>query len=123
MKKITDNKHFWKTIESNFTDKILKDEKIVLVEDDKVITAETNLAKIFKDHFENIVKAFILNVLVIRDPVVNAIKNFSQHPSILKIKENTNFSACFSFRTVSSKSRGSTLSTKQFRSHKNYAKV
>ena len=101
MKKITDNKHFWKTIESNFTGKILKDEKIVLVEDDKVITAETNLAKIFKDHFENIVKAFILNVLVIRDPVVNAIKNFSQHPSILKIKENTDSSACFLFHTGS----------------------
>ena len=32
---------------------------------------------------------------------MNAIKNFSQHPSILKIKENTNSSACFSFRTVS----------------------
>ena len=33
--------------------------------------------------------------------MANGIKNFSQHPSILKIKENTNFSACFSFRTVS----------------------
>ena len=36
-----------------------------------------------------------------REPVVNAIKNFSQRPSILKIKENTNSSACFSFHTVS----------------------
>ena len=26
MKKVTDNKHFWKTIKPNFTDKILKDE-------------------------------------------------------------------------------------------------
>ena len=34
------------------------------------------------------------------------------HPSILKIKENTNFSACFLFHK-----RGSTLSTKQFRPH------
>ena len=33
--------------------------------------------------------------------MANTIKNFSQHPSILKIKENTNSSACFSFRTVS----------------------
>ena len=57
MKKVTDNKHFWKTIKPNFTDKVLKDEKIVLVEDDKVITAETDLAKIFKDHFENIVES------------------------------------------------------------------
>ena len=64
VKKVTDNKHFWKTIKPNFTDKILKDEKIVLVEDDKVITAETDMAKIFKDDFENIVEAFILNALV-----------------------------------------------------------
>ena len=48
--KIDTDKHFWKTIKPNFTDKIVKDEKIVLV-DDKVITAEKDLGKIFKDHF------------------------------------------------------------------------
>ena len=49
--KIDTDKHFWKTVKPNFTDKIVKDEKIVLVDNDKVITAETNLEKIFKDHF------------------------------------------------------------------------
>ena len=34
----------------HFTDKILKDEKSILVENDKVITEEIDLAKIFKDH-------------------------------------------------------------------------
>ena len=29
MKKVTDNKHFWKTIKPNFTDKILKDEIMI----------------------------------------------------------------------------------------------
>ena len=105
MKELTDRKHFWKAIKSNFTDKALKNEKIVLVEDDKVITAETNLANVFKDHFENIVESLHIErpckVDFDREPVANAIKNFSQHPSILKIKENTNSSACFSFRTVS----------------------
>ena len=57
-------KHFWKTIKPNITDKVLKDEKITLVENDEVITVEVDLAKIFKDHFENIVEAFILNALV-----------------------------------------------------------
>ena len=52
VKKVTDNKDFWKTIKPNFTDKILKDEKIILAEDGKVITVETDLAKIFEDHFE-----------------------------------------------------------------------
>ena len=46
MKKVTDNKHFWKTIKPKFTYKILKDEKIILVEDDKVVTAETDLVKV-----------------------------------------------------------------------------
>ena len=45
MKKVTD-KYFWKTIKPNFTDKVLRDEKIILVEDDKVVTAETVFAKI-----------------------------------------------------------------------------
>ena len=105
VKKVTDNKHFWKKIKPNFTEKVLKDERIVLVEDDKVITADIDLTEIFKDHFENIVERLHIErpckVDFDREPVANAIKNVSQHPSILKIKENTNFSACFSFRTVS----------------------
>ena len=79
MKKVTDNIHFWKTIKPNFTNKILKDEKIILVENDKVTTAETDLAKIFKDHFENIVESphieRLCKVDLDREPVVNAIKN------------------------------------------------
>ena len=63
------------------------------------------MAEIFKDHFENIVESLHIEcpckVDFDREPVANAIKNFSQHPNILKIKENTNFSACFSFCTVS----------------------
>ena len=100
MKKVPVNKHFWKTIKPNFTDKALKDEKIVFVEDDKVITADTDLAEIFKDHSENIVESVHIEhpckADFGREPVANAInKNFFQHPSILKIKENTNSSACF----------------------------
>ena len=107
MKKVRDNRHCWKTIKPNFPDKVLNDEKIVLVEDGKVITAETDLAKIFKDHFENILESLHTEcpckVDFGREPIATAIKNFSQHQSILKIKENTNSSACFLFRTVSSK--------------------
>ena len=50
VRKVTDNKLFWKPMKTYFTDKTLKDEKSILVENDKVITAETDLAKIFKDH-------------------------------------------------------------------------
>ena len=105
VKKVTDNKHFWETIKPNFTDKVLKDEKIIFVKDDKVVTAETDLAKIFKYHFENIVESLHIErpykVDLNRDPVVNAIKNFFQHPSIFKTKENANSSAYFSFHKIS----------------------
>ena len=40
MKKVTHKKHFWKTIEPKFTDKILKDEKIIHAEDDKVVATK-----------------------------------------------------------------------------------
>ena len=64
--------------------------KTVLVEDVKAITADTDLAKIFKDHFENIVESLHIEPLCKvdfdREPVANALKNFSQHPNILKIK-------------------------------------
>ena len=92
MKKVTDSKHFWKTIQPNVTDKILKDEKIIHAEVYKVVTAETDLAKIFKDYFENIVGSLHIECLcevdLDREPVVKIIKNFSQHSRILKIKEN-----------------------------------
>ena len=98
--------------------------KIILLEDDKVIIAETDLAKIFKDHFENIVESLHIErpckVDLDREPVVNPIKYFSQHPGILKIKEYEFF--CL-FLISHSKQGGSTLSAKQFRPHKSYTKV
>ena len=51
MKKVTDNKHFWKTIQANFTDKVLKDEKIIFAENNKVVTLKTDLAKTFNNFF------------------------------------------------------------------------
>ena len=40
MKKITDNRKFWQNIKPNFTDKTLKDERITLVDGDKVMAEE-----------------------------------------------------------------------------------
>ena len=54
VKRITDNRKFWQTIKSSFTDKTLRDERITLVEGDKIITEEKHVVKKFKDHFEKI---------------------------------------------------------------------
>ena len=104
MKRITDNKKFWQTIKQNFIDKTLKDERITPVDGGKVITEEKDVVKKFKDHFEKIVDTLktdrpILSVLS-DDPVLNAIENFSNHASVLKIKEARHYSDCFSFKLV-----------------------
>ena len=54
VKRITDNRKFWQTIKPNFTDKILKDERITLADGEKVITEEKDLVKKFKDNFEKL---------------------------------------------------------------------
>ena len=56
MKRLTDNRKFWQTIKPNFTDKILKDEEITLVDGDKVIKEKKDVVKKFKDHFEETVE-------------------------------------------------------------------
>ena len=52
--KITDNKSFWKSVKPSFTEKALKDEKIVLAENDTTILEENEVAGIFRS--ENAVK-------------------------------------------------------------------
>ena len=46
--KITDNKSFWKTVKPSFTEKTLKGEKIVLVENDTTFSEESEVAEIFR---------------------------------------------------------------------------
>ena len=105
MKRITDNRKFWQTIKPNFTDETLRDERTTLVEGDKVITEEKLVVKKFKDPFEKILETLKIDRPKLSDlsddPVLNAIKNFSHHASVLKIKEARNSSDCFSFKLVS----------------------
>ena len=53
--KITDNKSFWKTVKPSFTEKTLKDEKIVLTENDTTFSEENKIAEIFRSYFDGIV--------------------------------------------------------------------
>ena len=56
IKYITRKKLFWKTVKPLFTDKPLKDEKITLAENNKIVSDESILVEIFSKCFENIVK-------------------------------------------------------------------
>ena len=51
----TDNKSFCKTVKTSFTEKTLKGEKIVLVENDTTFLKENKVAEIFLSYFDGIV--------------------------------------------------------------------
>ena len=53
--KITDDKSFWKTIKSSFTENILKDEKTGFTENDATFSEENKIAEIFRFYFDGIV--------------------------------------------------------------------
>ena len=53
--RVTDNKQFWKTVKPCLTDKTLKDERITLIDNEKVVSDEKELVKIFNEYFSNIV--------------------------------------------------------------------
>ena len=105
VKRITDNRKFWNNIKPNFTDKTFRDERITLVEGDKVIKEEKHVVKKFTDHFEKIVETLKIDRPKLpdlsNDPVPNAIEKFFHHTSALKIKEARDSTDCFSFKLVS----------------------
>ena len=102
--RITNNRKFWQTIKPNLTRKALKDERITLVDRDKVIAEEKDLLKKFKDHFEKTVETLKIDRPILSDlsdnHVLNAIEYFSHYASVLKIKEARESSDCFSLKLV-----------------------
>ena len=102
--KITDNKSFWKTAKSSFTEKTVKDKKIVLTENDTTFSEQNKIAGIFRSYFDGIVDDLSIKRCEIskehNDPILNVIETFEKHPSILKIKE-LNSGCRFSFENVS----------------------
>ena len=63
VKHITENKLFWKTVKPSFTDKTLKDKRITLIENNKVVSDESKLVEIFSKYFANIVQKLGINGL------------------------------------------------------------
>ena len=91
VKRVTDNNKFWKTVKPCLTDKTLKDERITLIENKEVVSDERELVKIFNEYFSNIVSNLDIerprSIMLHHDPVLNAIKKFENHSSILKINK------------------------------------
>ena len=93
IKNVTDNKTFWKTIILFFTKRPLKGEKILLIENGKTISNDSELCNIFNGLFFNIISE--LNIPkkyhcfmndMDSDSVLSVLNAFENHPSIKNIK-------------------------------------
>ena len=104
VKCVTENKQFWKAVKPCLTDKTLKGDRITLIENEKVVSVERELAKIFNEYFSNIVPNLDIqrppSVTLHHDPVLHATKKIWK-PSKYTRNEKKNPSVValpFSFR-------------------------
>ena len=105
---INDNKKIWNTMKPLFSDKGGVKDNIVLVEGNKIISEDTDVAHVFNTFFENAVdsldisenRAVLSETKNIEGKVEKAIKMFEFHPSIISIKENIKIDLRFSFSGV-----------------------
>ena len=110
IKDVNDNKKFWKIVKPLFSEKVNKNENIMLVENNNIISSEIEIAEKLNAFFSNIVKELnikvkedlLCDVSDINDPVERAIQKYKNHPSIQMIKETFDSSKTFSFDLVSS---------------------
>ena len=102
---MTDNKKFWKIIKPFFSTKEVNSDKLILREEDVLITDEKALATMMKKYFVNITTDLDLK----RDSetlsdtstsVSSILERFHCHQSILKIQEALNTPHNFSFHVV-----------------------
>ena len=72
-----------------FSNKVDRDERITLREEDKVVSKSNELAEAYKSYFETIVENLGINEeLLSCESVTDIMMKFQNHPSIIKIKEN-----------------------------------
>ena len=82
LRNVTDNKKVWKIVKPLFTDKGINHDKIILVEDDEIISENEQISESLNNFFaEAIINLNILqdedptsNINVIDDPVLRAIE-------------------------------------------------
>ena len=104
---ITDNKKFWKTVKPSFSDKPRQSKKIVLVDNDDILSNGADIAETFNKFFVTTAESLSIREALrkpasaegLSDPVFAAINMFSNHPSIIKIKDICRRSRSFPFRS------------------------
>ena len=86
----TDNKKFWKTVKPLFSDKQIHHRKITLIENDEIISNDSNIVEMMNAFFSNVVERLETERYSTGDippnfelnTVSNIITKFKDHPSI-----------------------------------------
>ena len=105
---VTDNKKFWKTVKPFFSDKLQTNNKIVLTEDETIVSNDVEVAETMNEFFVTVTDSLGIDETSnyenttegITDPVDKAVYKFSNHPSILKIKDHCQNVGSFHFQKV-----------------------
>jgi hypothetical protein len=95
-KSIDNGKKFWKTFKPLLSHKFSPGgEKIILVENNNIISDESEIAHIFNDNFVNITKKLNLSDWkiphtphIFTDDIDRIVSQYTLHPSIVKIKDH-----------------------------------
>ena len=86
-------KTFWKTFKPLFSSTCTATDKIILAENEAILTDDKEVTECFNSYFANIVESLNIPPEAIEeyerspDPVVDAINKYASHPSIKKIKD------------------------------------
>ena len=108
-KNATDNKWFWKNVKPFLSDKGLGKSDITLIEGNRIISDDLDVANTLNSFFDNVVSSLgigepmesttVLSSLT--DSTDGTIQKYSNHPSIININQNV-FGTNFSFETTMS---------------------
>ena len=91
--KLNDNKRFWKTIKPFFSDKGINSQKLILIENDVILTKETDISKIMNNYFVNITECLELKHDVLNNfnvDLTEITETYKEHISIKKIHSTIN---------------------------------
>ena len=106
---ITDNKKFWKTVKPVLSDKGRSSSKITLIEDEKIISNDEEVAETLNNYFVTVTDSLgitensdiISSTEGAPDPIEKARLKYSNHPSIRKIRNFVQNADPFKFQKVS----------------------
>ena len=98
IKKITDNKTFWKTIKPFLSNKSTNSGKILLSENETILTDEETISETFNDFFKKSVEMLQINE---NKYLLDNVDDMSDSIQILLIKENVQTAETFHFSPVS----------------------